>query len=96
MILIAGQTATMSTPRLRSSRDASFDPQARAGYVDEKVLWLGKQGFISYENERGESLCSRCLKPIGKDDTTFCSSCHDILDVILAASRNPTSIPAVS
>lgn len=96
MALVAGQTAIMGTIRLRLRRDVPADPQARVNYVDERVLWLGKQGFISFENERGEGLCSRCLQPLGKDDMTFCAPCHGVLDGILAASHQTSSIPAVS
>ena len=85
------------------SRDIPADSQARASYVDQTVLFLGKQGLIPFENERGEILCSRCVQPLGKDDmkdgTAFCVSCNDFLDGILAANRsprNPASVPAVS
>ena len=77
-------------------RVGQTDPQVRASYVDRLVLSLGKQGFVPRENERGEILCSRCLQPLGKDDTVYCMPCHDILDGILAASRNSTSVRTVS
>lgn len=92
----AGQTVFMGTTRLRPRHDVPSEPTRRKSYVDERVVILGKQGFDPFMSEGGEFLCSRCVQPIGKDDTAFCAPCHDVLDVILAASRNPTSIPAVS
>ncbi len=95
MALTAGQTAIMGT-RLRPSRDIPSDAERRKSYVIERVVVLGKQGFDPFMNEKGELLCSLCLQPLGKDDTAFCAPCDNLLDDILAASRNPTSVPAVS
>jgi len=101
MALTAGQRAITGT-RLRTSHNIPTDPERRKSYLDGDdshegmVVALGKQGFDPFINEKGEILCSRCLQLLGKDDTVFCVPCHVLLDGILAASRNPTSVPAVS
>ena len=99
MTLTAGQKAITST-RIHSSSDA--DPRA-ASYVDDArrvfdlVIGIGKQGFSPRRNKRGEALCRLCPRQLRKTNkTAFCPECTTVVDVILSASRNPTSAHVVS
>ncbi|MBI4426335.1 MAG: hypothetical protein HY567_02055 [Candidatus Kerfeldbacteria bacterium] len=71
--------------------EVQSDPIRRAVHVDDKVLVLGKGGFLTI-SDGPKQLCSRCLEPLASGETgPFCKPCDGVIDGVLARQYGTTS-----